>query len=173
MIESSEENRLYKAFDTPQPRPFSLYKQQIIANKSKKRLDKRLPSTHARLMASKSLPTRTARQILYLRVLRRTRPVFASGWRFWAERHQRRSPEVAFQPISWYLTRLETSFAVLIEGGPTPPGIYTSPSALIVEVQLCQVARRRLPYSERISTEAPTTKMYYKADKNAASRRDH
>ena len=121
LVESSEENRLYKAFDTLTTIGHSRYtNSKSIANKlSKKRpwiRGAHLPTPS--LMASK--PTRTARQILYLRgpsedeaSLRVEEMLENSGLNVIRDDPS----EVAFQPISWYLTRLETSFAVLIELG--------------------------------------------------------
>ena len=121
LVESSEEERLYVTFDTLTTVGHSRYtNSKSIANK----LSKKRPWTRGAhlpvpsLMASK--PTRAARQILYLRgpwddeaSLRVEETLEHSGLSVITDDPS----EVAFQPISWYLARLETSFAVLMELG--------------------------------------------------------
>ena len=123
LVESSEdeENRLYRAFDTLTTLGHSRYtNSKSIATKVLKKKPW-LRGAHLQtpsLMAGK--PTRAARQILYLRSpsddeasLRVEEMLDNSDLAI-----IRDDPlEVAFQPISWYLTRLESCFAVLIELG--------------------------------------------------------
>ena len=121
LVESSEENRLYKAFDTLTTIGHARYtnSKSIATKLSKKKPWNRSAHLLApSLMASK--PTREARQVLYLRSpledeasLRVGEILESSGLDVVVDDPS----EVAFQPISWYLTRLETSFAVLIELG--------------------------------------------------------
>ena len=121
LVESSEEDRLYTAFDTLTTVGHSRYtNSKSIANKlSKKRpWTRRAHLPVPSLMASK--PTRSARQILYLRgpsedeaSLRVEEVLEDSGLSVITDD----PAEVAFQPISWYLARLDTSFAVLMELG--------------------------------------------------------
>ena len=119
LVESSEEGRLYAAFDTLTTVGHSRYtNSKSIANK----LSKKRPWTRGAhlpvpsLMASK--PTRAARQILYLRgpsedeaSLRVKEALEDSGLSVVTDD----PAEVPFQPISWYLAKLDTSFAVLME----------------------------------------------------------
>ena len=123
LVESSEdeENRNYQAFDTLTTLGHSRYtNSKSIATKVLKKKPW-LRGAHLQtpsLMAGK--PTRAAREILYLRgpsddeaSLRVEEMLDNSGLSV-----IRDDPaEVAFQPISWYLTRLESCFAVLIELG--------------------------------------------------------
>ena len=123
LVESSdsEENRLYRAFDTLTTIGHSRYtNSKSIATKllKKKPWTRRAHLPIPSLMAGK--PTRTARQILYLRgpaedeaSLRVEEVLDNSGLSVIRDDPS----EVAFQPISWYLSKLETSFAVLIELG--------------------------------------------------------
>ena len=119
LVERSEEGRLYAAFDTLTTVGHSRYtNSKSIANK----LSKKKPWTKGAhlpvpsLMASK--PTRAARQILYLRSpsedeasLRVEEVLEDSGLSVVTDD----PTEVPLQPISWYLARLDTSFAVLME----------------------------------------------------------
>ena len=121
LVESSEDNRLYRSFDTLTTIGHSRYtNSKSIANKLLKKRPwirgARLPTPS--LMACK--PTRAARQILYLRgpsedeaSLRVEEMLEDSGLSVIRDDPS----EVALQPLSWYLSRLETSFAVLIELG--------------------------------------------------------
>ena len=121
LVESSEDNRLYQAFDTLTTLGHARYtNSKSIA---KKLLKKRPWARGAHLSAPSLIagkPTRSARQILYLRgpsddeaSLRVEEMLEESGLSVIRDDPS----EVAFQPISWYLNRLDSSFAVLIELG--------------------------------------------------------
>ena len=119
LVENSEENRLYKAFDTLTTIGHSRYtNSKSIATKVLKKKPwlrgAHLPSPTMMMCA----PTRAARQILYIRSpsddeasLRVEEMLGNSGMDVIKDDPS----EVAFQPISWYLSRLESCFAVLIE----------------------------------------------------------
>ncbi len=121
LVENSEENRLYKAFDTLTTIGHSRYtNSRSIASK----VLKKKPWLRGAHLRSPSMmacaPTRAARQILYLRSpsddeasLRVEEVLENSGLNVIRDDPS----EVAFQPISWYLARLENCFAVLIELG--------------------------------------------------------
>ena len=174
LVESSEENRLYKAFDTLTTIGHSRYtNSKSIANKlSKKRpwiRGAHLPTPS--LMASK--PTRTARQILYLRgpsedeaSLRVEEMLEHSGLNVIRDDPS----EVAFQPISWYLTRLETSFAVLIELGEQTGhqrSLHVAKCALVAGVSVA-CGRRLLILGEDIDGGPIDYRDLLRSYKNAA-----
>ena len=143
LVESSEDNRLYNAFDTLTTVGHSRYtnSKSIVTKLSKKKPWTRgahLPAPS--LMASK--PTRAARQILFLRgpsedeaSLRVEEMLEHSGLDVIIDD----PTEVAFQPISWYLSRLESAFAVLIELGAQTGqrgSLHTAKCALVAGVSV-------------------------------------
>ena len=175
LLERSEEDRLYSAFDTLTTVGHSRYtNSKSIANK----LSKKRPWTRGAhllapsLMASK--PTRTARQILYLRgpsedeaSLRVEEILDDSGLSVITDDPS----EVAFQPISWYLTRLETSFAVLIELG-TLAGrqgtLHIAKCALVAGVAVA-CGRRLLMLGENVDGGPIDYRDLIRGYKNAAA----
>ena len=121
LVENSEDNRLYKVFDTLTTIGHSRYtNSKSIASKVLKKKPW-LRGSHLRSPSIMTdVPTRSARQILYLRSpfddeasLRVEEMLDNSGVSIIKDDPS----EVAFQPISWYLSRLENCFAVLIELG--------------------------------------------------------
>ena len=122
-------------------------------------------------MASK--PTRTARQILYLRgpsedeaSLRVEEMLEHSGLNVIRDDPS----EVAFQPISWYLTRLETSFAVLIELGEQTGhrrSLHVAKCALVAGVSVA-CGRRLLILGEDIDGGPIDYRDLLRSYKNAA-----
>ena len=154
LVEGSADNRQYKTFDTLTTVGHSRYtNSKSIANKlsKKKPWTRRAHLPTPSLMASK--PTRTARQILYLRgpsedeaSLRVEEMLENSGLNVITDDPS----EVAFQPISWYLARLETCFAVLIElGGQTGhlESLHIAKCALVAGVSVA-CGRRLLMLGE-------------------------
>ena len=174
LVESSEEDRLYKTFDTLTTVGHSRYtNSKTIATK----LSKKKPWTRGAhlnapsLMASK--PTRGARQILYLRgpsedeaSLRVEETLEASGLSVIIDDPS----EVPFQPISWYLTRLETSFAVLMELGSRTGqrgSLHTAKCALVAGVSVA-CGRRLLMLGEDIEGGPIDYRDLLRSYKNAA-----
>ena len=175
LLESSEEERLYKAFDTLTTLGHSSYtNSKSIANKlsKKKPWMKRAHLAAPSLIASK--PTRMARQILYLR-----NPSEDEASLRVEELLENTSlsvitddpSEVAFQPISWYLARLETSFAVLLElGSRTGHGasLHTAKCALVAGVSVA-CGRRLLMLGEDIDSGPIDYRDLLRSYKNAAA----
>ena len=178
LVESSEEDRLYATFDTLTTVGHSRYKNsKSIASK----LSKKKPWTRGAhlpvpsLMASK--PTRAARQILYLRgpsedeaSLRVEEMLENSGLSVIID-----DPlEVAFQPISWYLARLETSFAVLMElGGQTDDrgSLHIAKCALVAGVSVA-CGRRLLMLGDGIDGGPVDYRDLLRSFKNATDAAD-
>ncbi len=174
LVESSEENRLYTAFDTLTTIGHSRYtnSKSIASKLSKKKpwiRGAHLPTPS--LMATK--PTRAARQILYLRgpsedeaSLRVEEMLENSGLSVIRDDPS----EVAFQPISWYLARLETSFAVLIELGEQTGHrglLHVAKCALVAGVSVA-CGRRLLMLGEDIDGGPVDYRDLLRSYKNAA-----
>ena len=175
LVESSEENRQYKTFDTLTTVGHSRYtNSKSIATKisKKKPWARRAHLPTPSLMASK--PTRAARQILYLRgtsddeaSLRIEEMLENSGLSVITDDPS----EVEFQPISWYLTRLETCFAVLIElGGQTgrQGSLHIAKCALVAGVSVA-CGRRLLMLGEDVDRGPIDYRDLLQSYKNAAA----
>ena len=175
LVEGSEENRLYSAFDTLTTVGHSRYTNgKSIANKvlKKKPWMRKAHLPTPSLMACK--PTRAARQILYLRSpsddeasLRVEEMLENSGLSVIRDDPS----EVAFQPISWYLARLESSFAVLIElGEQTDPrqSLHIAKCALVAGVSVA-CGRRLLMLGNDIGGGPIDYRDLLRSYKNAAA----
>ena len=174
LVESSEENRLYRAFDTLTTIGHSRYKNsKSIANK----LSKKKPWTRGAHLSAPSLmvskPTRAARQILYLRgpsedeaSLRVEEMLETSGLGVITDDPS----EVAFQPISWYLSRLESCFAVVIELGERTGrkgSLHIAKCALVAGVSVA-CGRRLLMLGENVDRGPIDYRDLLRSYKNAA-----
>ena len=175
LVESSEDNRQYKAFDTLTTVGHSRYtNSKSIATKisKKKPWTRRAHLPTPSLMASK--PTRAARQILYLKSptddeasLRVEEMLENSVLNVITDDPS----EVAFQPISWYLNRLDTCFAVLIElGGQTgiQGSLHIAKCALVAGVSLA-CGRRLLMLGEDVDRGPIDYRDLLKSYKNATA----